>query len=162
YDIKLEGRARPLKPALADELFNDIGMNMLRTAVWAASAHPAPGVANIDDSVYADDIEAIKNVKAAKPSATIFASVKLQRQETCPAWVKRSGEVDADAYSVLLENYIEYMSRRGVTVDWLGVDNESRWNEGNITPTKYNRITSHVEQWCKGHGVKRPGFIAAE
>jgi O-glycosyl hydrolase len=70
--------------------------------------------------------------------------------------------VTAGKYAALLENYLAFMNDHGVTVDWLGVDNERRFNEGNITPAKFNAIVDDVKGWCKSHGLKVPGFIAAE
>ena len=162
YDIKQDGRARAMKPALAKELFVDTGLNMLRIPVRAADAHPARGAENIKKGEYADDIDAIKMAKAARPDLDIFASVKLLGKQSFPAWVKEGGEVDADKYAALLENYLAFMKDNGVTVDWLGVDNESKFNEGNITPAKYNRIVADVKAFCKAQDIKVPGFIAAE
>lgn len=162
YDIKQDGRSKALKPALANEIFNDIGMNLLRIPVRAIDAHPSRGEADIRAGVYADDLEAIKNAKAAKPSIDVFASLKLLGDKTFPGWVKDGGEVNAASYAVLLENYLAFMKAHGVTVDWLGIDCERKFNEGNITPAKYNKIVADVRAWCKDHDVKVPGFIAAE
>lgn len=162
YDIKEHGKSKALGPALAKELFQDIGMNLLRIAVRAAAGHPAPGVGAIVPSAYADDLQAIANAKAARPDLALFASLKLEGSSTFPAWVKKDGEVDEATYAELLEDYLAYMKAHGITVDFLGVDNERRWNEGNITPAKYDAITAHVEQWCKAHGVTVPTFVAAE
>ncbi len=162
YDIKQDGRAKSLKPALANEIFNEIGMNLLRIPVRAIDGHPSQGVDNIKKAAYADDLEAIKNVQAAKPSVDIFASLKLLGDKTFPGWVKDGGDVNAAKYAVLIENYLAFMKSNGVTVDWLGVDCERKFNEGNITPAKYNAIVSDVKAWCKANGVKVPGFIAAE
>jgi O-glycosyl hydrolase len=162
YDIKQPGRSQALKPALANEIFNDIGMNLLRIAVRATDGHPSQGVDNIKGAAYADDLEAIKNAKAAKPSIDIFASLKLLGDKSFPGWVKDGGEVNAAKYAELLQNYLAFMKSNGVTVDWLGIDCERKFNEGNITPAKYNKIVDDVTAWCKSHGVKVPGFIAAE
>ncbi|MDB4996886.1 MAG: hypothetical protein JWM74_4318 [Myxococcaceae bacterium] len=162
YDIKQDGRAKSLKPALANEIFNEIGMSLLRIPVRAIDGHPSQGVDNIRKAAYADDLEAIKTVQAAKPGVDIFASLKLLGDKTFPGWVKDGGEVNAAKYAELIENYLTFMKANGVTVDWLGVDCERKFNEGNITPAKYNSIVSEVKQWCKAHDVKVPGFIAAE
>lgn len=162
YDIKQDGRSRALKAGLANELFVEIGMNMLRVPVRAIDAHPSKGAGNIRRGEYADDIQAIKVAKAARPSIDIFASVKLLGDHSFPGWVKDGGEVNAAKYAELLEDYLAFMKSEGVTVDFLGVDNERKFNEGNITPAKYNAIVSDVKQWCRNHDVKVPGFIAAE
>jgi len=163
YDVKQDGRSAALKPALAAELFQQTGFNLLRVAVRAAEGHPSAGVGQIKDAAYADDLEAIAHAKAASPTVDVFASLKLvPNAPSFPGWVKSGGDVDAPRYAVLLENYLEYMHDHGVTIDWLGVDNERLWNEGNITAAKYNTIASSVKAWCKGHGLAVPGFIAAE
>ncbi|MDB4942719.1 MAG: hypothetical protein JWP97_2253 [Labilithrix sp.] len=162
YDIKQDGRSKAMSPALAKEIFVDIGMNMLRVPVRAADAHPARGVENIKVGEYAEDIDAIKTVMAARPGVEIFASVKLLGPKSFPGWVKDGGEVDAGKYSALLESYLAFMASKGITVDWLGVDNERRFNEGNITPGKYNAIVANVKAFCREKNLKVPGFIAAE
>lgn len=162
YDVKQDGRSRALKPALAKEIFVDIGMNLLRVPVRALAAHPERGIANIKEGEYADDLDAIKNVKAVRPNVDVFASVKLLGKNSFPKWVETGGEVDAGAYATLIENYLAFMKSKGVTIDFLGVDNERKFNEGNITPGKYNKIASDVKDWCRGHDVKVPDFIAAE
>jgi O-glycosyl hydrolase len=162
YDVKQDGRSKALDPALADELFDQIGLNMLRVPIRAADAHPSAGVSNIVDSAYARDLNAIANAKAASPHVALFASLKLDGDHSFPDWVKSGGEVDAPHYATLVENYLDYMASHGVTIDWLGVDNESKFNEGNITPAKYDAIVSRVKTWCNGHGVTVPGFIAPE
>ena len=163
YDVKQDGRSRALKPALAKEIFVDIGMNLLRVPVRARAAHPERGVDNIKAGEYVDDLEAIANVKAVRPGVDVFASVKLLGKNSFPKWVETGGgEVDAGAYATLIENYLAFMKSKGVTIDFLGVDNERKFNEGNITPGKYNKIASDVKDWCRGNDVKVPDFIAAE
>jgi O-glycosyl hydrolase len=162
YDVKQDGRSKALRPALAKEIFGDIGMNLLRVAVRAADAHPAKGVANVKRGVYAEDIDAIKTAKGVKNGLDVFASVKLLGDKSFPAWVKDGGEVNAAKYAELLEDYLAFMKNEGVTIDFLGVDNERKFNEGNITPAKYNAIVRDVSSWCRAHDVKVPSFIAAE
>ncbi|MEO7110766.1 MAG: hypothetical protein ABI183_10035, partial [Polyangiaceae bacterium] len=83
-------------------------------------------------------------------------------KDSFPGWVLSGGVVDAEKYSTLIEDYLAFMKGKGVTVDWLGVDNEDFNNGGDITPVKYDTIASNVRQWCNNHGVKVPGFIAPE
>ena len=162
YDIKQDGRSKAMKPALAHEVFVDTGMNLLRIAVRASDGHPARGVDKIKNSVYKDDLDAIGIVHDARPDVRIFASLKLLGDDTFPGWVKSGGSVDADAYSALLENYLVYMSQHAVTVDFLGIDCEQKWNHGGITPGKYNEIISNVRDFCQANGLKVPAFIAGE
>jgi O-glycosyl hydrolase len=162
YDIKQDGRSRSLKPALANEIFNEIGMNLLRIPVRAIDAHPAKGIENIRGAVYADDVDAIRTAKAAKPSIDVFASLKLLGDKTFPGWVKDGGDVSPAKYADLLTDYLAFMKGKGIVVDWLGIDCERKFNEGNITPAKFNKIVADVKAWCRAHDVKVPGFIAAE
>lgn len=160
YDIKQDGRARGLKPALAQELFGDIGMNLLRVAVRAKDGHPGRG--DVKRAAYEEDLDAIETAKAVKPGLDVFASVKLLGKDSFPGWVKDGGEVTAEKYAALIEDYLAFMKKEGVAIDWLGVDNERKFNEGNITPGKYNRIVADVKAWCRSHDVKVPGFIAPD
>lgn len=115
YDVKQDGAARKLKPALAKEIFGDVGMNLIRVAVRATLGHPRKG--DVTGSAYADDLEAIANAKAFRPGLPVFASLKLLGKETFPGWVKTGGEVDAPRYAELLEDYLAFMKAKGVTVD---------------------------------------------
>lgn len=160
YDVKQDGAARKLVPALAKEIFGEVGMNLIRVPVRATLGHPKRG--EVVGAAYADDLEAIANAKAAKPGVPVFASLKLLGKETFPAWVKQGGEVDAARYAELIEDYLAYMKSKGVAVDWLGIDCERKWNEGNITPGKYATIVGRLKAWAKQNDVKEPGFIAAE
>lgn len=162
YDLKQDGRSRAMKPALAKELFQDIGLNLIRVAIRAKDGHPARGVENVKGAVYADDLDAIAIAKAARPDLPVFASLKLLGDDTFPGWVKDGGAIEAGKYAALLENYLGFMKSKGVTVDHLGVDNERKFNHGGITPAKYNQIVADVTGWCKNNGVKVPQFIAAE
>ena len=160
YDVKQPGRAKQLSAAEASEMFGTIGMNMLRIPVLAKDAHPSAG--NVTGSQYADILDAIAKVKAVNANADIFASLRLEGKNSFPGWVMGSGGVNTDKYATLLEDYLDFFKGKGVTIDWLGIDNESVFNEGNISPADYDAITSSVRSWCNNHGVKVPGFIAGE
>lgn len=167
YDLKQDGRSKNMNESLAKELFVDIDMPLVRIAVRARDGHPERGVEKIARDAYADDLDAIAKVQAARKEAgkgrvEVFASLKLLGDKTFPAWVKNGGAVDADKYAALLENYLAFMKSEGVTVDWLGVDNERVFNHGGITPAKYNVIVAEVTAWCRAHGIEVPGFVAPE
>lgn len=162
YDIKQDGRSRAMKPSLAKEIFVDTGMNLLRVAVRAKDGHPRRGVDEIRMGAYADDLDAIEMVRAARPDVRIFASLKLLGDDTFPGWVKSGGAVDADAYSALLRQYLKFMHQNGVTVDFLGIDCEQRFSKSGITPAKYNQIVESVREFCEQNGLKVPDFIAGE
>lgn len=166
YDLKQDLRSKNMKEALAKELFADIGIPLVRIAVRGFDGHPERGVEKIERKAYADDLDAIgmakDAAKKAKKNLEVFASLKLLGDKTFPAWVKDGGAVNAERYAVLLENYLAFMKAEDVTVDWLGVDNERKYNHGGITPAKYNKIVADVTAWCKAQGVKVPGFVAPE
>ncbi len=162
YDIKQGGRSEAMTPELAQEIFVDTGMNMLRIAVRAKEGHPARGVSEIVKNAYKHDLAAIAIVRAARPDVKIFASLKLLADETFPGWVESGGKVNADDYATLLQNYLAYMNQKNVTIDVLGIDCEQRFNKGGINPAKYNAIVSKVRSYAQANGLKVPDFVGAE
>ena len=122
----------------ADFLYGETPANLLRVPVFA-TAHDPDG--SIDASAYTTELTAIRSVQRINPEVEIFASLKLQGAATYPdwlgegtaAWPQATGsifgaEVDRpnpERYSSLLADYVEYLQRFRIRIDYLGINNET-------------------------------------
>lgn len=166
YDLKyLPGSLNSDK---AKEVFSH-GVNGLRIPILgngSPSAHPSSG--NVDDEAYAKLITSINNAKQASvgKQMTIFASKKLQGDESFPDWVinKSNGKISikVDEYVEMLFDYVKFMNTKGVIIDVLGIDNEPEYNKANITPEQYKNIVDGLKAKLKENGLKVPLFIGPE
>lgn len=163
YDIKWEGKGNHLTPSGAQNYFVDQKFSKLRVPIWGNAskpAHPSDGV--VVTSIYDKTITAMTNVINANPDTVLFASKKLEGQDSFPAWVKDSNGVISAEYAKLLADFLEYMESEGFYIDVLGVDNELEWNEGNITAEKYKDIVDELIALSVTRGFNMPLLIAPE
>lgn len=152
-------------PEKAHVYFVDQDMNGVRVNIHGEPnkpAHPASGV--VDGSYYEVMITSIKNAQEARGDKPfeIFASKKLQGKESFPDWVKDSNGVIPEKYVELLVDYFKYMNAQGLEIDYLGIDNEINFNEGNITPVKFNQIVNLFRQACIDNDIKMPKIIGPD
>lgn len=146
YDIKQGGKAESLTPGRAQQLFVEDGFDLLRLPIWGDAGHPAhPEAGVVVESYYTATLSAIANARAANPGTLLFASKKLDGDESFPVWVK---DADGDGfddgngivpekYAIMLADFLRYFESQGVSIHLLGIDNEERFNEGQITPQKH-------------------------
>ena len=151
-------------PAYAQTLFVTDRMNILRMPIWgdaADPAHPSPGV--VVASYYADSLYAMTNARAANSNVLLFASKKLDGQNSFPSWTKNGSGVIASQYAIMLADYLQFMWTNGFAIDVLGIDNERQYNEGNITPSVYNDVIDALRPMAASRGFPLPArFIAPE
>jgi O-glycosyl hydrolase len=160
YDIKQGGKAAALTPALAQTLFLTDGMTCLRLPIYGDSvkpAHPAGGV--VIASYYSDILTAITNARMAKPNVVLFASKKLEGTSSFPAWVKDANGIIPFQYALMLADYLQFMQTNGVTIDVLGIDNETQYNEGNITPDRYTQTIDYLKSFAVTRGFTMPARL---
>ena len=119
-------------------LYVDVDANFLRVPFFA-TAHNQDG--SVDTSQYSTELEAIQSVKRIRPDVQIYASVKLNGANTFPDWVSQptaswpaqTGRIfgntvdrpNPDHYSTMVASYVRYMQDNGVTIDFLGLNNET-------------------------------------
>ncbi len=152
-----------LTKANAQSLFITDGMNGIRTPIYgdnAHPAHPAPGV--VEASWYTPHVKAILVAKAVRPDVKVFASKRLNGKTSFPAWIKSGNTLVAARYAILLADYLQYMQAQGITVDYLGVDNERQFNEGNISPTNYKDIIDQLTALSISRGFPMPILVGPE
>lgn len=164
YDLKSPGAPRKfVRGDWAKTLLVDYDFNGLRTSIYGTGekpAHPAPGV--VVEKFYDAETKAMKLAKKIRPDTLIFASKKLDNKDSFPEWTKDGGGVIPKQYAILLIDYLEYMKRNGLQVDVLGVDNERRFNEGNIMPRKHRDIVLELRKLTAARGLKMPKIIGHE
>ncbi len=164
YDVKYE--IKNIKTASeADEVFNIDDSNGLRIPILGtgpANAHPSEGV--VVDEMYSKvltSIDLAKEIRGTK-ELFVFASKKLEGQKSFPDWVKDSNGIIPEKYAILLADYIEFMNSKGVQIDYLAIDNEFVYNEGNITPEKYAQTIAGLRSLAVTRGFVMPLLVGYE
>lgn len=169
YDLKSVFRAS-LSDAAINNYFVTDGFNGIRINIWGTRdkpdttngrpAHPEPGV--VLPEYYANDVAMIKKALEVNPDLIIFASKKLNGKYSFPEWVQDSSGVIPEQYVILLADYIEYMASVGIPTHILGLDNERLFNEGNITPERFQQIVDLLEELAVERGFPMPQIIGHE
>jgi hypothetical protein len=147
----------------AKTLLVDYNFNGIRTSIYGTAgklAHPAPGV--VIEKFYKPETQALKLAKKLRPDTLIFASKKLEGTDSFPDWTKDHDGVLPENYAVLLADYLDYMQREGLPVDVLGIDNERRYNEGNLTPERHREVVEALRILAQQRGFKMPQIIGHE
>lgn len=146
-------------------LFGTDGMNGVRIPIYGDAkngGHTASGV--IGEGVYDKVLASVANArKYSKGDLLVFASKKLDGKDSFPDWVMESGKgIKPEKYAEMLMDYLRYMKSQGVEVDVLGIDNETNFNEGNITPEKFAAVVDIVREKTAAEGLKVPLMIGPE
>lgn len=163
YDCKWEWKGTLLTPTYADTVYVEQKFTMLRVPIWgniSKPAHPAAGV--VDANYYASTLTAMTNVKNARPDAVLFASKKLEGQNSFPDWTKNSSNVIPSEYAKMLADFLEFMESNGFYIDALGIDNETEFNEGNITPWRHKEIVDQLKALAVTDGFNVPPIVGPE
>lgn len=164
YDLKSPAAPRKfVENGWAETLLEEYGFNGLRTSIYGTGkkpAHPAPGV--VLEEYYEPETAALKLARKINPDTLIFASKKLDNTQSFPEWTKDARGVIPGKYAVLIIDYMEYMAREGLEIDVLGIDNERRFNEGNITPEKHHAIVVELRRLAKERGLEMPRIVGPE
>jgi len=128
--LDTEGEARGL--------YVDVDANFIRIP-FSPNAHNEDGT--VDVAEYATELAAIRSVLAVRPDVEIYASVRLGGANTFPAWVSaptaawpaETGSIfdntvqrpNPEHYSTMVLDYLSYMRDEGISVDFLGLNNET-------------------------------------
>ena|GEM_PF-1637630 len=146
YDVKNPTDANSFTTSLATNLFNEDGMTMLRVPIFCNYFNQSDHTVQETNSYWVAAMKATKAAMQIKPDVKIFASLKIEgiygvsvdggtTLGTFPTWAYNSsskgitdnpnnGYVNATVYTDMLANYLLYMKKNGVPVDYLGIDNE--------------------------------------
>jgi hypothetical protein len=164
YDFKSPGAPEKfVQNDWAKTLLVDYGFTGIRTSIYGNGkkpAHPEPGV--VLEQYYEPETAGLKLAKKIKPDVMIFASKKLDNTASFPDWTKDWSGVVPEKYAVMIIDYLEYMKREGLEVDVLGIDNERRFNEGDIMPVAHHAIVEELRRLTGERGVKMPLIIGPE
>lgn len=164
FDIK--GNASGVSTAAkATDYYVTDDINGIRVSIYGDDAHPAhPAAGTVVASEYTAMINSIKNARAARVGKDfyVFASKKLDGQNSFPAWTKDANGVIVTEYVKLLIDYFQFMKDSDITIDYLAIQNEEMYNEGNITPAKHKAIVDSVRAFTVRLGLKTPQIVGYE
>lgn len=161
YDVK-QGNMNITTESQANEIFKFDDSNGLRIPIRGEDyipAHPSEGVVVAD--LYKDILTSINLAKQARGTKEfkIFASKKLNNQTSFPSWVKDANGIIPEKYAILLADFIEFMISNGVQIDYLGIDNEYVYNEGQITPQKYSETIASLRILALNRSFEMPLLV---
>jgi hypothetical protein len=162
YDFKINNNPS-FSDSKLDDLFITDGFNGVRTPIWGNTnqpAHTAAGV--VIGSYYSGHVNMILEAKERNPDLIVFASKKLNGDESFPEWTRDETGVIPAQYAIMLADYIEYMAAQGIPVDVLGIDNERMYNEGNIVPETHKEIVDELLVLSADRGFPMPQIIGHE
>ncbi|GEC72767.1 O-Glycosyl hydrolase [Flavobacterium flevense] len=164
YDIK-QATKNLNNASEANEIFNIDDNNGLRVPIRGENnlpAHPSAGV--VVEDMYNDVLTTISLAKQARGTKElkIFASKKLDGQTSFPSWVKDANGIIPAKYAILIADFIQFMKSKGVQIDYLGIDNEFVYNEGNITPQKYAQTIAALRILAIEKGFAMPVLVGYE
>jgi len=164
FDIK--GNASGVNTtAKATDYYVTDDMNGIRVSIYGDLSHPAhPAAGQVVASEYTAMINSINNAKAARSGKDfyVFASKKLDGQNSFPEWTKDANGVIVTEYVKLLTDYFQLMKNEGITIDYLAIQNEEAYNEGNITAAKHKAIVDSMRNVTASLGVKMPLIVGYE
>ncbi|WP_372774713.1 T9SS type A sorting domain-containing protein [Mangrovibacterium sp.] len=164
YDLK-QWAGAVNSESKANDLFVTDGMNGVRISIYGNNskpAHPSAGV--VVESEYTGLISSINLAKTTRGTSglTIFASKKLEGQDSFPDWVKDEDGIIPEQYATLLADFIRYMNSKGIEIDVLGIDNERVYNEGNMTPQKHKETVDFLKAFSVSDQFTMPLIIGHE
>ena len=151
--------------ALTDLRFARDRMNGVRISIYGDAPHPAhPAPGHVDATVYATTLASLRAAREAygKDDFTVFASKKLAGKNSFPKWVMGADGIDVKAYTTMLMDYFRFMRSEGVQIDVLGIDNETDFNEGNISARTFAAVVDLLKPQLQAEGFKIPLFIGPE
>ncbi len=164
YDLK--GWPNRVKNAsVADDFFITDDMNGVRISIYGDQSHPAhPAAGQVDESQYTQTLNSLNRARTARGNKDfyVFASKKLDGQNSFPEWTKNANGVIVTEYVKLLTDYFLFMKSKGVTIDYLGIQNEEQYNEGNITAQKHKAIIDSLRIISVREGFKMPLIVGYE
>ncbi|WP_299552325.1 hypothetical protein [Seonamhaeicola sp.] len=164
YDVK-QGNRVITSLDRANEIYNIDDANGMRIPIFGnigSPAHPSEGV--VVESEYAailTSIDFAKQVRGNRPFS-LFASKKLENQNSFPAWVKDANGIIPAKYAILIADFIEFMNSKGHDIEYLGIDNEFVFNEGKISPQKYIDTIDELKLLAVARGFEMPVLVGYE
>jgi len=151
--------------SIANDLFVTDDMNGIRISIYGDASHPAhPSAGQIVKTEYDQLLSSMARANAARGEKDfyVFASKKLDGQTSFPNWTKDANGVIVTEYVKLLTDYILFMKTKGYEIDYLAIQNEEQYNEGNITPAKHKAIVDSLRNISVRLNFKMPLIVGYE
>lgn len=149
----------------ANDLFVTDDMNGIRIPIYGDASHPAhPSAGQVVETEYSQLLTSMARAKTVRGAKDfyVFASKKLDGQTSFPDWTKDANGVIVSEYLKLLTDYILFMKTQGYEIDYLGIQNEEQYNEGNITPAKHKAIVDSLQKISVRLNFKMPLIVGYE
>ncbi|MEN1680162.1 MAG: hypothetical protein AAGJ46_11260 [Planctomycetota bacterium] len=165
----------------AQALYVDVPANLVRIP-WFVDAHFSDG--SVNTARYASMLTSLNNILAVNPDVEVFASVRLEGGDTFvgppsePGWVtagnenwsfdaggsifgNQSNRPNPDFYAQLIADYVSFLDSNGVSVDYLGVNNET---DGALGVNRYIGTVDNVrtELTDRGFDASAVTFIGPD
>jgi O-glycosyl hydrolase len=158
WGLDLKNRAQVAQfaenPAFARRVVADHRMNVVRITI-RTDTRAVDASGHLIEAYYADTIGAVRNVRLGNPQVRILASRRTitdcpeYHDTRCPDFapsLKVDGQVSTVRYGRLVVEYLLFLRRSGLVVNYLSLDNEPPNNEGNLTPDRFAEVAGVVRR----------------
>jgi len=141
-------------PAYARRVVADHRLNVVRITI-RADAKAVDGSGHLIEAYYADMIGAVRNVRLGNVKVRILASRRTitdcpgYHDTRCPDFapsLKVDGQVSTARYGRLVVEYLLFLRRSGLVVNYLSLDNEPPNNEGHLDPHRFAEVAGVVRR----------------
>ncbi|MDP0490394.1 MAG: hypothetical protein Q7Q71_05030 [Verrucomicrobiota bacterium JB023] len=161
--------------------YAEVPSNLIRIPFYC-DAHYSDG--SVVTSRYSRILTSLSNILALNPDVEIFASLRLEGGTTFvgpdsePDWItagsadwpfdssgrifgNQSNRPNPDFYSQMIADFVDYMSSQGITIDYLGVNNET---DGALGTNRYIATVDQLKSRLvtRGYDLSSIKFIAPE
>ncbi|WP_404310168.1 hypothetical protein [Neorhodopirellula lusitana] len=157
-------------PKRAEKLYADTPANIVRISIEGI-AHREDGTVN--EKPYGAMLKSIANIREINPDVKIFASIKLAKEKTFPAWVQSNEEGSIfnvkvkrpipQKYARLVADYIDWLRKNKIAIDFLGLNNEI---SNALTPPLYvataRALTAELDRRNTPKEYRSFQFVGAE
>ena len=164
YDVK-NGGATVHNTTKANDLYVSDDMNGIRIPIYGNEknpAHPSAGV--VVESEYASIIKSVNFASDARGDKDfyIFASKKLNGQDSYPDWTHNDNGIIVGEYVKLLTDFILFFKEKGIEIDYLGAQNEGDYTEAQLSPKEHKDIVDSLRVISEREGFKMPLIVGYE
>lgn len=165
YDIK---DGSQLTDEEAIKFYQEEKLNGIRIPIYGNKKDDGSNRGHNEDGtvIEADYSKVVTSINKAKqycPKLQVFASKKLTGDTSYADWLFTNGKLDADKYSDMLLSFLKYMKSQNIDINVLGVDNETNFNNGKITPDVFIEIITSLRNKINQEGnIIMPDFIGPE
>jgi len=120
---------------------------------------------HLRSSWYAETMQAIANIRAVNPRIKIMVSrstVGTARDPDFASSLKYRGQVVPWKYGRVAAEYLTFLRRHGIIASMVGLDNEPRYNEANLTPARLRLVVKAMNAYYAWNLPKIIGNCGSE